>query len=124
MATRGAFSVVASIGDFAGAFGSGLISKPSIDLFHTSCFAFASTYDTPASGLVRLTFAPPFRRRFTSIAESAPLYGKRYTFAAPPLLRRIWYFGVAVSFCSTNDSANGVRANSVFTPYCIRTVHT
>src|SRR5438034_30999 len=116
MPTRGALSVVASVGTLAEAFASGLISNPSTALFHTSAFAAVITYGTlPASALVRLTLAPPFRRRFTTIAESAPLYGKRHEFAAV-LVAASTYLGVASSLSNDNDSASGVFANSVFTP--------
>src|SRR5215471_16777451 len=120
MATRGALSVVARAGIFVEACASERTSKPSIALLQTSGFVLTRTYGI--SPLVRLTFAPAFSNRLTTIAEVAPLYGKRHALV-PLLITGNTGFGVAATFCRTSVPGSALLANSVLTPNCIPRDH-
>src|ERR1051326_4462273 len=120
MPTRGVLSVVASAGGLTSADVADLTSKPSMAFFQISGFVLTSA--SGASPLVRLTFAPAFNRRFTSIAEVAPLYGNRHPFGPLALTDNIG-FGVAATFSSVSVPGSGLLANSVFTPNCMPSDH-
>src|SRR5262249_7775218 len=120
MPTRGAFNAVDRTGVLAGAFASVRISKPSTALFQISGLVLTSAKGI--SPLVRLTFAPALRSRFTKSAEVAPLYGKRHVFA-PPLATASTNLGVAATFSKVSVPGSGLFANSVLTPNCIPSDH-
>src|ERR1051326_6991516 len=101
MPTRGVLSVVASAGGLTSADVADLTSKPSMAFFQISGFVLTSA--SGASPLVRLTFAPAFNRRFTSIAEVAPLYGKRHPFG-PLALTDNTGFGAAAAELTSKTS--------------------